>query len=74
MIKILLVVVLILSFNSSVSAEEKKCRTFDVACKTKNFFNETKEFQKKKAGDGFSQLKKIPENLKKKNDQLKQRK
>ena len=46
--KILLIVVLIFSFNSSVSAEEKKCRTFDIACKTKNFVNETKEFQKKK--------------------------
>tara|TARA_B100001093_G_C26162158_1_gene732074 strand:+ start:150 stop:395 length:246 start_codon:yes stop_codon:yes gene_type:complete len=72
--KILLIVVLIFSFNSSVSAEEKKCRTFDIACKTKNFVNETKEFQKKKVGDGVSQLKKIPENLKQKNNQLKQRK
>ena len=74
MIKVLLIVILIFSFNSFISAEEKKCRTFDVACKTKNFVNETKEFQKRKAGDGVSQLKKIPENLKKKHDQFKQRK
>ncbi len=72
--KILLIIILIFGFNSSVSAEEKKCRTFDVACKTKNFVNETKEFQKKKAGDGVSQLKKIPKNLKKKHNKLKQRK
>ncbi len=72
--KILLIVVLIFGLNSFVFAEEKKCRTFDIACKTKNFVNETKEFQKKKVGDGVSQLKKIPENLKKKNNQLKQRK
>ena len=72
--KILLIIVLIFSFDSSVFAEEKKCRTFDIACKTKNFVNETKEFQKKKVGDGVSQLKKIPENLKKKHDQFKQRK
>ena len=54
--KILLIVVLIFSFNSSVSAEEKKCRTFDIACKTKNFVNETKEFQKKKYKEGKDQL------------------
>ena len=72
--KILLIVVLIFSFNSSVSAEEKKCRTFDIACKTKNFVNETKEFQKKKLGEGISQLKEIPENLREKNKQLEQRK
>ena len=37
--KILLIIVLIFSFDSSVFAEEKKCRTFDIACKTKNFVN-----------------------------------
>ena len=65
---------MIFSFNSSVSAEEKKCRTFDIACKTKSFVNETKEFQKKSLGHGASQLKKIPESLKEKNNRLKQRK
>ena len=48
--KILLIVVLIFGLSSFVFAEEKKCRTFDIACKTKNFVNETKEFQKKKSG------------------------
>ena len=72
--KILLIVVLIFSFNSLVSAEEKKCRTFDIVCKTKNSVNKTIEFQKKKAGEGVSQLKEIPENLKQKNKHLKQRK
>ena len=72
--KILLIVVLIFSFNNLVSAEEKKCRTFDIVCKTKNSVNKTIEFQKKTAGEGVPQLKKIPENLKQKNQQLKQRK
>ena len=72
--RILIIVFLILNLNSSASAEEKKCRTFDIACKTKNFVNETKEFQKKGLGDGISQIKKIPENIKKKNNELKQRK
>tara|TARA_B100001057_G_C22667625_1_gene878511 strand:- start:814 stop:1038 length:225 start_codon:yes stop_codon:yes gene_type:complete len=72
--KILLIVVLIFSFNSLVSAEEKKCGTFNMVCKTKNFVNETKEFQKKKLGEGISQLKEIPENLREKNKQLEQRK
>jgi hypothetical protein len=72
--KILLIVVLIFSFNNLVSAEEKKCRTFDIVCKTKNSVNKTIEFQKKKAGEGVSQLKEIPENLKQKNKHLKQRK
>ena len=72
--RILIIFFLILNFNNSVYAEEKKCRTFDIVCKTKNFVSETKEFQKKKQGDGISQIKKIPENIKRDNDKLKERK
>ena len=72
--KILLIVILIFSFNRLVYDEKKKYETFNIVCKTKNFVNETKEFQKKKLGEGISQLKEIPENLREKNKQLEQRK
>ena len=71
--RILIVFFLIMNLNSPVYAEEKKCRTFDIACKTKNFVSPTIEFQKKKFGEGFSKIKEIPENIKETNDKLKQR-
>ncbi len=69
---------IILSFSKSLFAEEVKCKTFDIGCKTKKFIDETKEFQKKGLEDGKSQVKKgfeggknkiknLPEKLKKKN-------
>ena len=64
-IKIILVI-LTLFTSSSVLAEEVKCKTFDIGCKTKKFIDETKSFQKKGLEDGKNQIKKIPENLKKK--------
>tara|TARA_A100001015_G_scaffold132773_1_gene147325 strand:- start:3799 stop:4002 length:204 start_codon:yes stop_codon:yes gene_type:complete len=64
-IKIILVV-LTLNITSSLSAEEIKCKTFDIGCKTKKFINETKEFQKKGLEDSKKQIKRIPDNLKKK--------
>ena len=64
-IKIILVL-LTLSFISSIKAEEVKCKTFDIGCKTKKFIDETKEFQKKGIEDSKNQIKRIPENLKKK--------
>ena len=72
--RILIVFFLMLNLNSTVYAEEKKCRTFDIACKTKNFVSETAEFQKNKLGDGLSKIKKIPGTIKETNDKLKQRK
>tara|TARA_B100001057_G_scaffold4930_1_gene4444 strand:- start:2684 stop:2887 length:204 start_codon:yes stop_codon:yes gene_type:complete len=62
----IILVLLTLSFTFSVLAEDKKCKTFDIGCKTKKFMDETKEFQKKGLEDGKSQIKNIPENLKKK--------
>ena len=47
-------------------AEEKKCGSFDIGCKTKKFIEDTKEFQKKGFEDGKTQIKNIPDNLKKK--------
>ena len=64
-IKIILVL-LTLSVTTSVSADEVKCKTFDIGCKTKKFINETKDFQKKGLEDGKNQIKRIPDNLKKK--------
>ena len=62
----IILVLLTLSFTTSVLAEDKKCKTFDIGCKTKKFMDETKKFQKKGLEDGKSQIKNIPENLKKK--------
>ena len=38
------------------SANENKCKKFDIVCKSKNWVEETKEFQKKKFGEGKEQL------------------
>ena len=44
---------LFFSLNISVFADEKKCGTFDIGCKTKKFIDDTKNYQKK----GFDQSK-----------------
>ena len=54
----LLFIFLILSFNSSIYADEIKCKKFDIKCKTKNFIEESKEYQKKGIKDSKEQLKK----------------
>ncbi len=64
-IKIILVL-LTLSISTSVLANNVKCKTFDIGCKTKKFINETKDFQKKGLEDGKDQIKRIPDNLRKK--------
>ena len=38
---------LFFSLNISVFADEKKCGTFDIGCKTKKFIDDTKNYQKK---------------------------
>ena len=53
----LLFIFLILSFNSSISADELKCKKLDVKCKTKKFIEETKEFQKKGLEKSKEQIK-----------------
>ena len=64
-IKIILTL-LTLSISTSVLANEVKCKTFDIGCKTKKFINETKDFQKKGLEEGKDQIKRIPDNLRKK--------
>tara|TARA_X000001036_G_C20452454_1_gene713911 strand:- start:7 stop:207 length:201 start_codon:yes stop_codon:yes gene_type:complete len=48
---------LLLSFNTSIFAEEKKCSTFDVGCKVGKFVSETKEYQKEKFSEGKDKIK-----------------
>ena len=62
----MIIVILTLSISTSVLANEVKCKTFDIGCKTKKFINETKDFQKKGLEDGKDQIKRIPDNLRKK--------
>ena len=53
----LLFIFLILSLNSSIYADELKCKKFDVKCKTKKFIEETKEYQKKGLKESKEQIK-----------------
>ena len=61
-----LLVILTLTFSTSLLAEEIKCKTFDIGCKTKKFISDSKEFQKKGLEDGKTQIKNIPDNLRQK--------
>jgi hypothetical protein len=54
---LILFIFLTFSFNISVNAEEKKCKTFDVACKMGKVFSDTKEFQKKGLKKSKEQIK-----------------
>ena len=57
-----LILFLILNFFffniSYLIAAETKCKKFDIKCKTKNFIEESKEYQKKGIKDSKEQLKK----------------
>ena len=46
-----------LCLSISLSADEIKCKKFDVKCKTKKFIEETKDFQKKGFEEGKKQIK-----------------
>ena len=54
---LILFIFLTFSFNSSVIAEEKKCKTFDVGCKMGKIISDTKEFQKKGLKQSKDQIK-----------------
>ena len=54
---ILLLIFLISTFNSSLFANELKCKNFDVKCKTKKFIEETKKYQKKGLKKSKEQIK-----------------
>ena len=47
-----------MSFNSTVYANEVKCKFYDVICKGKKFAIETKEYQEKEYKKAFEKRKK----------------
>ena len=53
----LLFIFLILGFNSSIYADEIKCKKFDVKCKAQKIIEETKEYQKKGIKKSKEQIK-----------------
>ena len=54
---LLLIIFITFSFNVSVNAEERKCKTFDVGCKMGKIISDTKEFQKKGLKKSKDQIK-----------------
>jgi len=61
---LILFILSIFSFNTSLIAEEKKCSSFNIGCKIGNFISDTKDFQKKGAKDSKEQLKKVKDKIK----------
>jgi hypothetical protein len=45
------------TFSTSLYADEKKCKIFELVCKSKKFINDTKEFQNKGLDQTVEQLK-----------------
>ena len=45
------------TFSTSLYADEKKCKIFQLVCKSKQFLNDTKEFQKQGLDKTVDQLK-----------------
>ena len=56
---LLVLIILSFAFNSSIYANEIKCKFYDVVCKTKKFAADTKQYQK-------DELRKAAEKRKKK--------
>ena len=71
-LKIAIFSLLIFFSFSNVYPGETNCKKFDIKCKSKNWLQETKEFQKKKYQEGKDQLgsskKQIIDALPKKNN------
>ena len=61
----------IFSFNTSLFAVEKKCSSFNIGCKIGNFISDTKDFQKKGVNDSKEQIKGSKERLKNVKDIIK---
>ena len=71
---LILFIFLTFSFNTSVIAEDKKCKAFDVACKMSKIISDTKDFQKKGLKKSKDQLKSNVDTLdEKKKDLLKKK-
>tara|TARA_X000001036_G_scaffold285261_1_gene265020 strand:- start:829 stop:1083 length:255 start_codon:yes stop_codon:yes gene_type:complete len=53
-----LILVIIISFITLSSfAIAEQCKTFDIACKTSNFINKSKDYQKKKFEESNTKIK-----------------
>ena len=55
---LLIFVFLITTLNVSVYADEKKCKAYDIICKSKAAIENTKEYQKKEWKKARDKLKK----------------
>ena len=64
---------LFINLSNLISADEQKCGTFDLGCKTKKFIDETKEFQKKGLEKSKEQIKKNKGQIKNLNPLKKQK-
>ena len=71
--KILLMIVITFGFNGTITADETECKTFDINCKTKKFWEETKKFQKKGAEDSKKQLGSAVDTIKKAPSKIKEK-
>ena len=63
--KILLIFILLFfNINISLSADEEKCGTFDLSCKTKKFVEDTKKFQNEGLEKSKDQIKRGKDKIK----------
>ena len=49
--KMFILIIFLLNYSLSLSANEIKCKKFDIKCKTSNYIKYTVEFQKKSLKD-----------------------
>ena len=66
-------VLLNLTIFTSLIAEDKKCKTFDVGCKVGKFVSDTKEFQKKGLDESKGQLKNTADKALEVNEKMKKK-
>jgi hypothetical protein len=45
--KMFILIIFLLNYSLSLSANEVKCKKFDIKCKTSSYIKDTVEFQKK---------------------------
>ena len=57
--KMFILIIFLLNYSLSLSANEVKCKKFDIKCKTSKYVKDTIEFQKKGFKEGRDQLKGI---------------
>ena len=60
----LISIFLFFNLNILVFADEKKCATFDLGCKTNKFIENTKKFQNKSLEESKDQIKRTKDKIK----------